>query len=64
MDGDEGKKGGREKRRKGLTVQKGRDVSAQGRAGDRLVLAIITPPAPATNYNQQLSWAQWSLATR
>ena len=57
---------GREKRRKGLTVQKGRDVSAQGRAGDRLVLAIITPLAPATNYNQQpvMSWAQWSLATR
>ena len=47
MGGDEGKKGGREKRRKGLTLQKGREVSAHGRARDRLVLAIIMSPAPS-----------------
>lgn len=47
MGGDEGKKGGREKRRKGLTLQKGREASAHRRARDRLVLAIIMPPAPS-----------------
>lgn len=51
-------------RKEGRDSQKGREVSAQGRAGDRLVLAIIMPPAPSLQSATRISWAQWSLATR